>query len=69
MLPMMWSQPPCMNIEVKIVTQNGGSSRSTTSTPGLSSARRRLSVPSQTIGSEPGSAPAVAVTTPQPFPG
>ena len=24
MFPMMWSQPPCMNIEVRIVTHHGG---------------------------------------------
>ena len=26
MLPAMWAMPPCMNIEVKMVTQNGGCS-------------------------------------------
>ena len=35
MFPMMWSQPPCMNIEVRIVAHQGGPSRSTTRTPGF----------------------------------
>ena len=71
MFPMMCSQPPCMNIEVRIVAHQGGPSRSTTLTPGAFSASRRSALPSQTIGlADPaGSVPCGAVTTPQFVPG
>ena len=70
MLPMMWSQPPCMNIEVSIVAHHGGASRSTTRTCGFSSALRLSALPSQTTGSTPfSSVPAGAVTIPHSVPG